>query len=573
MGGETVNTFQVEEVYGLYGPKWGKTITKASVSHPAKYAPKLIRWIIEQGIERGYWQAGDLILDPFGGIGTGGIAAADEFIHWLGVELEPRFVDMARDNFEMHRPRWLDDGAPEPIIVQGDSRQFADIVTGLLEAEVFPGLTPNNPPSAVTSPPYGGTFLPQQTDAAAYEAAQRRYEEAHPDIKRPRVATYGGNTPGQIGNLPGAHLNAVSSPPYGGIRQDGGRIAAEGGGFTAYTTEPAGYWHTQRDQQNIGNLKNDTQKALSATIASITSPPYANRVDDHGTGPIAGKMKGDVYGSTPGQMGNLRTGAVTSPPYADMDTARSHTQGKSRTDPDSPNYRPFAVRTFDEYEQPREYGDTPGQIGKLKAGAITSPPFSQPETRDRYAIQPGVLSDTITRATTVDRQGQMDGNISRLNGITSPPYEGGVVKARSGHLEAERLAAKGLTDSPHGLLSTGEHAQEAYSHDKRNLGNQTGETYWDAVEQVYRQVHQVLPVGGVFAVVVKDFVRNKQIVPLVEMTRELLEHIGFRTLCHTKAMLVSEDGTRQYKSFFRRNAERKGSPPIDWESVLWMERL
>lgn len=441
----------IENVYDLYGSRWGSAITKASVSHPAKYSPKLIKWIISTGIDRGYWQPGDLILDPFGGIGTGGIVAADNWINWLGVELEPRFVKMARDNFAIHQPRWQDDGAPEPLIVQGDSRQFASIVRDQLDAGAIPSLY--NPP-----------------------------------------------------------------------------------------------------------------------LAAISSPPYANRVDDHGTGPVATKMKDDVYGSTVGQMGNLRTGAVTSPPYADMDTSRSHTQGKSRTDPNSPNYRPFAVRTFSEYEQAREYGHTPGQIGALKAGAITSPPFSQPEARDRYAVQDGVISDTITRATTIDRQGQMEANISRLNGITSPPYEGSVIKARSGHLEAARLEAKGLNDQPRGLLSSGEHALEAYSHDKANLGNETGETYWDAVEQVYREVHDVLSPGGVFAVVVKDFVKNKQRVPLVDMTRELLERIGFKTLMESRAMVVSEDGTKSHKSFFRRLAESKGSPAIDWEVVLWLER-
>ena len=68
--------------------------------------------------------------------------------------------------------------------------------------------------------------------------------------------------------------------------------------------------------------------------AVVTSPPYAESV--HGgnsidltktTGNVAGEhsqAKADAYGQTPGQIGALKAGdldaVVTSPPYAETDT-------------------------------------------------------------------------------------------------------------------------------------------------------------------------------------------------------------------------------------------------------------
>ncbi|HOI39035.1 MAG TPA: hypothetical protein PLF11_16880, partial [Bacillota bacterium] len=79
--------------------------------------------------------------------------------------------------------------------------------------------------------------------------------------------------------------------------------------------------------------------------------------------------------------------------------------------------------------------------------------------------------------------------------------------------------------------------------------------------------------------VVKSYVKNKAIVPLPDDTLKLLEHIGFQPVERIHAMLVKEDRKpdlfggelvqrKERKSFFRRLAESKGSPRIDYEEVL-----
>lgn len=410
----TLDAVPAEVLYNLYGGTWGKDITKEATKHPAKFSKKLVYWIVRHGLERGYWNIGDLLLDPFGGVGLGGIAATDLGLRWLGVELEPRFVQQGIGNFALHTEKWLGQGRALPDLLQGDSRRLGAVLD-----EYF-------------------------------------------------------------------------------MAQD----------------SPAGV---------------------------ISSPPYANRVDDNGTDKpeysvIEGMGGGKGYGRSEGQIGAM-------------------------------------------------YGDG------VASGAVTSPPFSQPDTRDRHPVQDGSVSDFMTRAATADRQGVEEGNIAHLpysapkggdvtgsasGVVTSPPYEGAVVKMRSGHLEAERLAAKGLTDHSFGMT------QDALSHDQYgktegNIGNGTGETYWDAVRSVYQELHRVLPVGGVVAIVVKDFVRNKARVPLCDMTLQLLQGVGFVPLERSICMLYSLDPktgeTKAHKGFFRRLAEKNGSPPIDYEEVLWLCKM
>jgi hypothetical protein len=69
-------------------------------------------------------------------------------------------------------------------------------------------------------------------------------------------------------------------------------------------------------------------------------------------------------------------------------------------------------------------------------------------------------------------------------------------------------------------------------------------------------------------------------VPLCDDTCRLLEHLGFTVFERSRCWLVKEHKQpglfgvecvewTERKSFFRRLAEKKGSPRIDWEEVIW----
>jgi len=111
-----------------------------------------------------------------------------------------------------------------------------------------------------------------------------------------------------------------------------------------------------------------------------------------------------------------------------------------------------------------------------------------------------------------------------------------------------------------------------------------GDTFWSAARVIVSQCYQVLAPGGHAIWVVKDFVRNKQIVPFCEQWRELCESCGFETL-HKHCCWLVEDRGGQYalngdlvqqkverKSFFRRLYEKKyPENSIDYE-VVWCMR-
>ena len=82
--------------------------------------------------------------------------------------------------------------------------------------------------------------------------------------------------------------------------------------------------------------------------------------------------------------------------------------------------------------------------------------------------------------------------------------------------------------------------------------------------------------------ILKDCVKGGKRVPLCKQTLDLLIHLGFKPLERIRAMLVKETTSeglfgkittkKERKSFFRRLAEKKGSPRIDWEEVLIVRR-
>ena len=453
---------------GCYDLRWGDLITSESFSHPAKFAPGLIDRIYKHGLEQAYWQKGDLIGDPFGGIACGGIKAAFNRLRWYGVELEEKFVSLGRQNIEMHRPAWESYGFPVPVLVQGDSRRFSEIA-------VASGI--------VTSPPYANC-LTLTHNGIDWEKADPKWRTS----KRK-------DTPGR------------SSIANG------------------YGKNPA----------NIGNLRMDS---------IITSPPFANDQPCASQSKLKGKIQKKADGkrfvfSNPLNIGNLRIDSiVTSPPYADAVSARSHGIDWAKAGPATGNRkRGEGTRHESTLRAQLNYSPDPANIGNLKIDAI----------------------------------------------CTSPPWEKGAEGAfRGGKWRSPKdaLAAgrgHGASDAAR-LRQLERDEQKTYGDAPGQIGNDSGETYWQAMRQVYAECWKALKPGGHMAVVVKACVKNKKKVHLPQQTLKLLLHLGFEPVERIKAMLVKEETQpglfgeirkrTERKSFFRRLAEKKGSPRIDWEEVL-----
>ena len=70
---------------------WHETSVSANREHPTQKPVALMRWLC-----RLVTPPGGLVLDPFCGSGTTGVAAVGEGFRFVGMELEPRFVQISR---------------------------------------------------------------------------------------------------------------------------------------------------------------------------------------------------------------------------------------------------------------------------------------------------------------------------------------------------------------------------------------------------------------------------------------------------------------------------------------------
>ena len=176
------------EWHGCYNDSWQGIIVDEAFAHPAKFARGLIRRIYQHMLDSGYIARGDSIVDPFGGVGLGGLDAMTFGLHYVGCELEPRFVELGNRNIDKWRRdlAMLNGTLGTARLVQGDSRRLVEVVGGGMAA-------------TISSPPY---------DTDQLNGGGRDMGRALESMK----AGYG-STPGQLGSMrSGDFTAAVSSP-------------------------------------------------------------------------------------------------------------------------------------------------------------------------------------------------------------------------------------------------------------------------------------------------------------------------------------------------------------------------
>lgn len=239
------------------------------------------------------------------------------------------------------------------------------------------------------------------------------------------------------------------------------------------------------------------------------------------------------------------------------------------------------------------YGSSPGQLGSMPAGSVdavvSSPPYAEclrgdnsaketaAESQAKRLTPGGSLGQSCRHAGygSAENLGNLPaGNVDCV--VSSPPFEaqqtgGGLALVRKGG------GYKCTTQAP--VANCGYQDQGTTD---GQLGNSTGETFWTAARDIVAEAYAILKPGGIACWIVKAFVRNKAIVDFPGDWRKLCEAAGFETVEEVHASLVKADaapslfgGTdvkrTERKSFFRRLAERKGSPRIDFE-VVWVMR-
>jgi len=196
--------------HSCYKDGWQDIIVPQAFAHPAKMSRSLLSRILSHAKEQGWIKELDVIVDPFGGIGSTGILGAYDGYQVVCCELEQKFVDLAEQNFKMHENAWRKLGNPRPIILQGDSRKLCEVVE---KADCI-----------VSSPPFqeaqtGGGIAAAQQGKSNYHISK--------NLKSIGSKNQGyqeqGKTPGNLGNLKsGEAACVISSPPYEGSIQTNG---------------------------------------------------------------------------------------------------------------------------------------------------------------------------------------------------------------------------------------------------------------------------------------------------------------------------------------------------------------
>jgi hypothetical protein len=108
---------------GCYASAWKGLICPEAFAHPAKFAKGLAFHLVEHALAEGWLRPGDVVSDPFAGVGLGALPCLLQGIHWLGCELEPKFVALGHANLDLWQQRY--GHLPHygrGVLVQGDSR-------------------------------------------------------------------------------------------------------------------------------------------------------------------------------------------------------------------------------------------------------------------------------------------------------------------------------------------------------------------------------------------------------------------------------------------------------------------
>jgi hypothetical protein len=564
---------------GCYPSNWRGKIVPDAITHPAKYSSKLIRRIYEHMIAEGWLREGDLVIDPFGGVALGAFDAMRLGLRWRGNELEPRFVDIGQNydcpgyTFE----NWKRFYYRVKRVNHTYGFHWCPTCQGVMQNRKIR----QNPHRYIGNIEYWNSRFSSMphwcTDAILLNGDSRHLLDV-------------------LSQADGA----VSSPPY----KTGGHHKHQ---MDAYNTNGGG----QYDKDHSGYGTGD-----GIGIGVVSSPPYAgtlekpngidtNKLTGHHAGATSQAFLDPRYGATPGQLGAMKAdgfdAAVTSPPFLQAKG------GTPEPKPGGPINAAMYKRHAAGNAAAHAYGKTEGQLSSMDDGsfdaAVTSPPFKGQsadggwQMLDKYAKkgkltvkQAGGDPSKSFPSWSEDRDtsyGHTEGQLADMDdkdfdgAVSSPPYESADLPQAARdysnlreHLEKSNHRTMARSAE---LMGSGD-----YGHTEGNIGNDSGDDFWMAARQIVEQVYIALRPGGHAVWVVKGFVKNKDLVDFPGQWRQLCEAVGFVAVHEHHASLVRHNSTSitlegkkvknitESKSFFRRLAEKKGSPHIDFETVLCM---
>ena len=278
-----------------YDHGWNKNdLVAEAFSHPAKLAKGLGFRIVEHAMANGWIKAGDVCVDPFGGVATGALALMFAGVNYVGCELEPRFVVLAQQNIDLWQRKYgSKQGLGSAQILQGDSRKLSEIIAG---ADLV-----------CSSPPYAGSEVASACKSQNPNGRQATYK------RKDGFNGYAEMSPGQLGAMkegePPRVDCVVSSPPY----VSGGHHPDQTGAWNTSETYDGRNRGLTKDQAGYGSSSGQMGKMAEGQFdAVVSSPPFErsihgyNGIDESKLAKPGGdnsQVSSEGYGFTKGQLG------------------------------------------------------------------------------------------------------------------------------------------------------------------------------------------------------------------------------------------------------------------------------
>jgi hypothetical protein len=170
--------------------------------------------------------------------------------------------------------------------------------------------------------------------------------------------------------------------------------------------------------------------------------------------------------------------------------------------------------------------------------------------------------------------------------VSSPPYAASLNQVTNDDAKYAK-SSEGVDRKYYGAtVGNLGNMPDEYAGRNRGSGRETeaGNTFWAAASDIVSECWHILKPNGLAVFICKDFIRKGKRVPFSDDWRRLCESHGFELVEWIHASLVKEDRhpglfgedvvkRTERKSFFRRLAEKKGSPAIDHEDVLVVRKV
>lgn len=352
-----------------------------------------------------------------------------------------------------------------------------------------------------------------------------------------------------------------------------------------------------------GDSRNLIQVLQNHANAVVSSPPYTDA-------PLVPFMRGEDAGKLRVNRGQAYSATVSSPPFSDTLSLDTLSKDERRA-----LAREKGISNA-EHVSPIDMEKVGKRSQANYAGVVSSPPYAGMQIEKNapsidlekmYEVYKASGGGQSFEAFCKTQLKHSEGYVAV---VSSPPenIKGGTYGKTSAQLGAMKATEKGFqaaVSSPPFLQTTGGtnvtsvtgpladkaildrhaagNASAGYGDADGNMGSTTPDDFWTSAKIILEQVYQILEPGGHACWVVKDYVKGGKKVPFCTQWRALCESVGFVTIHEHHAMLVKNIGLKtttlegetvskekSSKSFFRRIAEKKGSPPIDFETIYCM---